>query len=71
MKTVIPRTYEEAKAQGYSVAFLRYQRGYISRNTNINKATVMVAGGSRKGMLYVLVPCWQSTQYCQRMYLTK
>lgn len=71
MKTMIPRTYEEAKTQGYSIAFLRYQRGYISRNTNIDKAPVMVAGGARKGMLYVLVPCWKSTQYCQRMYLTK
>lgn len=39
METMIPKTYEEAKAQGYSVAFLRYQRGYISRNANIDKVT--------------------------------
>ena len=71
METMIPKTYEEAKAQGYSIASLRYQRGYIPRNTNINESPVMVAGGSRKGMLYALVPCWKSTQYCRRMYLTK
>ena len=71
MKTMIPKNYKEAKAQGYSIAFLRYQRGYISRNANIDEAPVMVAGGSRRGMLYVLVPRWQSTQSCQSMYLTK
>lgn len=43
---MIPKTYEDAKAKGYSVAFFSYQMGYISRKTNIDKSPVMVAGGT-------------------------
>lgn len=71
MKTMIPKTYEEALAQGYTNSFTSLQRGYVSRKIDTDTAPVMVAGGNRKGMLYVVLPCWQSSQYSIRQYLTK
>ena len=71
MTSTMPRTYEEAIAMGYTPTFTSLQRGYVSRKMDMDIAPVMVAGGNRKGMLYVLLPCWQSTQYCVRQYLTK
>lgn len=71
MKTMIPKTYEEALARGYTNSFTSLQRGYISRKMDAANAPVMVAGGNRKGLLYVVLPCWQSSQYSIRQYLTK
>lgn len=62
---------KEALEQGYKMADMKYQRGYVSRKTNREEQKVQVAGGSRKGQLYVLVPCFESTQYCYRLYLTR
>lgn len=67
----IPATYADALNSGYVNADSAYQRGYISRRTDTSAAPVMVAGGSRKGQLYVLMPCSISSQYCIRQYLKR
>lgn len=64
-------TYADAIAAGYRDADRRYQRGYLSRKTDPNAAPVQVAGGHRKGDLYVLRPCYHSTNYCIRQYLRR
>lgn len=64
-------TYAEAKKNGYIAADCTYFRGYISRKINADDQLVKVAGGSRKGQLYVELPCWHSTNYAIRQYLTK
>lgn len=62
---------KEALEQGYKMEDMKYQRGYVSRKTNREEQKVHIAGGNRKGQLYVLVPCFESTQYCYRLYLTR
>lgn len=64
-------TYADAIKAGYKEADTKYQRGYISRRADPDAQPVRVAGGSRKGQLYVLLPCYRSTQYCIRQYLYK
>ena len=62
------KTYREMIANGYHAARTSYQRGYVSRRTDINDQQVHE---TRRGELYVLAPCWVSTQYCYRVYLTR
>lgn len=69
MENLMPRTYAEARKLGYKDADKQYQRGYISRKTNLFEQPVLIAGGKRKGQLYILVPCFRTTRYCMRMYL--
>lgn len=64
-------TYAEAKAQGYKDAGQTWFRGYVSRRVNPDNQPVKVAGGSRKGELYVELPSWESTTYSIRQYLAK
>lgn len=64
-------TLSDALKNGYTLADCTFQRGYISRKADASLQPVHVAGGSRKGQLYVLLPCWQSTTYCYRQYLKK
>lgn len=66
-----PATYAEAIAQGYKDGAQQWQRGYISRRQNSTAAPVHVAGGKRRGQLYVLLPSHKSTNYCVRQYLIK
>lgn len=61
-------TYKEAKAKGYRDGRRAYQRGYVSRKVDIDDQPVLKSGA---GELYVLLPNWDSTQYCIRQYLTK
>ena len=61
-------TYKEAKTKGYKDGRTAYQRGYVSRKINIDNQPVLESG---RGELYVLLPNWNSTQYCIRQYLTK
>lgn len=61
-------TYLEAKAKGYKDGRTAYQRGYVSRKTNIENQPVLKSGRCE---LYVLLPNWNSTRYCIRQYLTK
>lgn len=64
-------TLKEALLSGYKKADCTYQRGYVSRKVNVDEQTVYTAGGSRKGEKYVLLPTWESSQYCIRQYLKK
>ncbi|MEG0578377.1 MAG: hypothetical protein RR490_00430 [Niameybacter sp.] len=60
-------TYKQAIENGYTKGHTAYQRGYISRKTDINTQTVLTG---RKG-LYVLIPAFNTTIYCIRQYLKK
>lgn len=62
-------TYAAAIKAGYKAADTKYQRGYVSRLADPDVQPVQTAGGNRKGQLYVLLPCYCSTQYCIRQYL--
>lgn len=64
-------TYKEALNAGYRISDTSYQRGYISRRADPLGQEVKTAGGKRTGQLYVLLPCWSSSQYCIRQYLIK
>ena len=64
-------TYGEAREMGYRVTSVKYQRGYVSRKTDTDEQTVYKAGGHRNGQLYFLAPCFKSTQYCYRMYISR
>lgn len=64
-------TYAEAIASGYVEADRKYTRSYVSRKIRIEDQPVKLAGGNRKGQLYVLAPCFTSSQYCYRVYLTR
>lgn len=64
-------TYMDAIKAGYKDGDTTCQRGYISRRADPDAQPVRVAGGSRKGQLYVLLPCYCSTQYYIRQYLYK
>lgn len=64
-------TYQDAINQGYKDADCKYERGYISRKADPKEQPIHVAGGNRKGDMYVLLPCFCSTQYCIRQYLSK
>lgn len=65
----IPRTYAEAIKQGYRDGETRWARGYISRKCKLSETPVRVAGGTRKGQLYVDLPSYRSTNYHIRQYL--
>jgi len=60
----------QAIEAGYKIADSSRQRGYVSRKPATDRA-VFVAGGNRAGELYYLAPCFDSTKYCYRQYLSK
>lgn len=62
-------TLQEALNMGYSLGDIKYQRGYVSRKVNINNQPVLAAQGTRNNEKYVLVPAWNTTNYCFRQYL--
>lgn len=64
-------TYREAIKAGYKKADIKYTVGYVSRKANLENQEVFTASGSRKGELYILVPCFHSSRFCFRQYLTK
>lgn len=64
-------TYGEALENGYHETDQKWQRGYVSRRVDVLDQLVKVAGGNRKGELYVLIPSRSSTNYCYRIYLSK
>lgn len=53
---------------GYVVSSMSLARGYVSRRETFFE--IKVAGGRRKGQLYVDLPNVKSTQYHWRGYLT-
>ncbi len=66
-----PETYGEAIANGYITADHQYSRGYISRKTDINNQPIKIAGGKRKGDIYIDIPSYDSTRYHYRTYLKR
>lgn len=62
-------TYAEAIAAGYKDGYTRYQRGYVSRK--IKCYDNLPVHRTRDGRLYILIPCYTSTNYCYRLYLIK
>lgn len=62
-------TYKEAIEQGYRNGDCMYTIGYISRKTDILQQPVQIAGGRRKGQLYVEIPARQTSRYHIRQYL--
>ena len=48
------------------------ERGYVSRRLKDSDNLITgVAGGRRAGEKYVLLPRWDSTSYCYRVYYRK
>lgn len=71
MKEVI-MTLREALDEGYKLNNMTYQRGYVTRKPRKpEEIWVKTAGGTRKGELYILMPCFTSTRFCYRVYLSK
>lgn len=67
-----PITFGEALSLGYKKADMQYQLGYVRRrNFDLNEARLHVAGGHRKGELYALAPCYNTSRFCLRVYLKK
>lgn len=64
-------TYGEALKAGYVDAEQSWERGYVSRVIDPLEQEVQVAGGTKKGRLYVLLPSMRSTKYCIRQYLRR
>ena len=64
-------TYLQALQSGYRNADQQYQRGYVSRKVDVDTQWVYTAGGSRKGDKYVLLPAWNTTQFCIRQYIAQ
>lgn len=65
-------TLNDYLAKGYRLdGDMMYQTGYVSRKVDLGNQIVCTAGGRRKGEPYILRPCFKSTRYCFRHYLTK
>lgn len=64
-------TFAQAKQTGYTIAFTSYFRGYVSRRIDENLQPVKQGKGKRKNLLYVELPCFNSSQYALRAYLVK
>ena len=55
---------------GFEVNDAEWTQGYVSRKADPLEALAFVAGGSRKGQIFVEMPCYFSTKYCFRQYFT-
>lgn len=64
-------TYKQALENGYKNADIKLESGYVSRKVNPENQVVKIAGGKRKGQLYVLLANYQSNRFCYRQYLSK
>lgn len=71
MKKPVGLTLKEALDSGYRISDSKFALGYISRKVNIDEQPCYYAGGTRKGYIYVELPCRNSTRYYYRMYLGK
>lgn len=62
--------FNEAWNNGKIVLYdMKSERGYVSRRLkNSDTLTTGVARGRRAGEKYVLLPRWDSTRYCYRVY---
>ena len=57
----------------FKVTDTTLERGYVSRKKDIEipyeDHVLHMAGGRRKGQLFIYLPCYYSSQYCHRAYL--
>ena len=62
--------FNEAWNMGKIVVYdMKSERGYVSRRLkDSDTLTTGVARGRRAGEKYVLLPRWDSTSYCYRVY---
>ena len=67
---------EYMKKKGYTyfeITDIKLERGYVSRKKDIEipyeDHVLHMAGGRRKGQLFIYLPCYYSSQYCHRAYL--
>lgn len=68
---LIPKTLKDAYNDGYTITETKHVRGYLSRKIDDNDQPVKIAGGIRRGQLYVELPSFASSTYHYRCYLTK
>lgn len=68
---IIPKTLKDAYDAGYKITETKHVRGYLSRRIDDYEQPVKIAGGIRKGQLYVELPSFASSTYHYRCYLTK
>lgn len=68
---LIPKTLNDAYNEGYRITETKHVRGYLSRAINEYEQPVKIAGGLRRGQMYVDLPCYISSTYHYRCYLTK
>lgn len=68
------REYMDRK--GYTEFYIddiKLERGYVSRKKDIEIAyedhQIHIAGGRRKGEIFIYLPCYYSSQYCHRAYI--
>lgn len=57
----------ELKNYNYNDIVVRYERGYLSRKTEINGDTTVYRSGD--GRLFYYSPCFNSSAYKYRVYL--
>ena len=68
------REYMDKKCyNNFEITDTTFERGYVSRKKYIEipyeDHVIYMAGGKRKGQLYIYLPCFYSSQYCHRAYL--
>ena len=68
------REYMDKKCYtNFEITDTTLERGYVSRKKDIEipyeDHVIYMAGGKRKGQLYIYLPCFYSSQYCHRAYL--
>ena len=57
----------------FEITDITLERGYVSRKKDIEipyeDHVLHIACGRRNGQLFIYLPCFHSSQYCQRAYL--
>ena len=68
----VPETLGAALESGnYILWDIKYAPGYISRKTDPETQKIKVAAGTRRGWIYVDIPCYDSTRFHYRQYLKR
>ena len=61
--------YIEALQKGFEPCGSAKDRHYVAHKSSVAERTVCWAGGTRKGLAYVLMPDLKSGNHCFRQYL--
>jgi len=66
-------TLAEARRYGYSeTGEVTSEAGYVTRKGNRENSVVYIAGkGKRQGQFYYLAPRFDTTRYCNRVYIAR